>query len=174
MVGIGQSFMLATPLQLAVMMARVVSGGRKVVPHFFKESDEAIPVFDTASDLGISAESIAVVMDGLNRVTNVPGGTGYNYRIHDKGFEMAGKSSTSQVKRITKEERLLGKFKNEDREWKHRDHALFCGFAPVHNPRFVTAAIIEHGGFGSKVAAPVVRDILLEAQKLILPEGRRG
>lgn len=168
MVGIGQSYMMATPLQLAVMMARVVSGGRKIVPHLYQDPDRSL--LRVGGSLDISPESLAIVMDALNRVTNVPGGTGYKYRIQEHGFEMAGKSSTSQVKRITKEERMRGVIRNENREWKDRDHALFCGFAPVHDPRFVTATIVEHGGFGSKAAAPVVRDILMKAQKLILTQ----
>ena len=78
---------------------------------------------------------------------------------------MAGKTGTSQVRRITLAERAAGVFKNEDLPWRRRDHALFVGYAPVHNPRYACAVIVEHGGGGSKTAAPIVRDILTETQR---------
>ena len=80
-------------------------------------------------------------------------------------MEMAGKTGTSQVRRISKHERETRVLKNEERNWRDRDHALFVGYAPIGNPRYAVAVIVEHGGGGSKVAAPVARDILLEAQK---------
>ncbi len=79
---------------------------------------------------------------------------------------MAGKTGTSQVRRITKAEREAGVFKNEDLPWERRDHALFVGYAPVDAPRYAVAVIVEHGGGGSKVAAPIARDILIAAQRL--------
>jgi penicillin-binding protein 2 len=69
------------------------------------------------------------------------------------------------VRRITLAERDRGVKKNEDRPWRERDHALFVGFAPVEAPRYVVSVIIEHGGGGSKAAAPIARDVLLEAQR---------
>ncbi len=81
-------------------------------------------------------------------------------------MEMAGKTGTSQVRRITKAEREAGVFKNEDLPWERRDHALFVGYAPVDAPRYAVAVIVEHGGGGSKVAAPIARDILIAAQRL--------
>jgi penicillin-binding protein 2 len=77
---------------------------------------------------------------------------------------MAGKTGTSQVRRISKRERETRVLKNRERPWRDRDHALFVGYAPVGNPRYAVSVIVEHGGGGSKVAAPVARDILLEAQ----------
>ena len=85
-------------------------------------------------------------------------------------MQMGGKTGTSQVRRISKAERDSGIRKGEDIEWRLRDHALFVGFAPVHNPRFVTAVVVEHGGSGSKAAAPIAKDVLLEAQKLFAAE----
>jgi penicillin-binding protein 2 len=77
---------------------------------------------------------------------------------------MAGKTGTSQVRRITVAERLRGVAKNEDLPFAERDHALFIGFAPVASPRYATAVVVEHGGGGSAVAGPIARDILLETQ----------
>ena len=99
------------------------------------------------------------------RAVNDRRGTAWRARIEDEAFAMGGKTGTSQVRRITKKERDAGIVKNEDRAWKDRDHALFLGFAPVHSPRYAAAVVVEHGGGGSKVAAPVARDILQEAQK---------
>ena len=98
------------------------------------------------------------------KVVNHQRGTAYRSRIEDETMTMAGKTGTSQVRRITKRERETGLVKNKDRPWKHRDHALFVCYAPVHAPRYACAVVIEHGGGGSKAAAPVARDILIEAQ----------
>ena len=76
---------------------------------------------------------------------------------------MAGKTGTSQVRRITAEERARGVTRNADLPWERRDHALFVSFAPIENPRFAVAVIVEHGGGGSTIAAPIARDIMLQA-----------
>jgi penicillin-binding protein 2 len=81
---------------------------------------------------------------------------------------MGGKTGTSQVRRITMAERAAGIVANEDRPWRLRDHALFVGYAPIHSPRYAVAVIVEHGGGGSRTAAPIARDVLTEAQKLNL------
>lgn len=78
---------------------------------------------------------------------------------------MAGKTGTSQVRRISMAERADGVTKNEDLPWKERDHALFAGFAPVDNPRYAIAVVVEHGGSGAHVAVPIARDIMVECQK---------
>ena len=80
-------------------------------------------------------------------------------------MSMAGKSGTVQVHRISKAEREVGVTKNKDLEWKERDHALFVAYAPVDNPRYAISVVVEHGGGGSSVAAPIARDILREVQK---------
>ena len=101
----------------------------------------------------------------MDMVTNSRRGTAYRARIKDEGWEMAGKTGTSQVRRITMAERAAGITKNEDLPWRRRDHALFVAFAPVNNPRYACAVVVEHGGGGSKVAAPIARDILTETQR---------
>jgi len=170
--GIGQGFVLATPLQLAVMAARIANGKVKVTPHLVKAAPAegaggkvaAAPAGGFAP-LGVSAEALDVVIDGMNAVTNDRRGTAYRARITEEGWEMAGKTGTSQVRRITKHERETRVLKNEERPWKERDHALFVAFAPVAAPRYAVAVVVEHGGGGSAVAAPIARDILREALK---------
>lgn len=166
---IGQGFVLSTPLQLAVMTARIASGGLKVTPRLTRGfNDEAggiaepDPQFES---IGIPAEHLRVVHNAMDAVTNNRRGTAYKARIKQEGWEMAGKTGTSQVRRITLAERAAGVFKNEDLPWRRRDHALFVGYAPVHNPRYACAVIVEHGGGGSSTAAPIVRDILTETQR---------
>ena len=100
----------------------------------------------------------------MKRVTNDPRGTAYRVRIEQPGMEMAGKTGTSQVRRITLSERASGVTKNEDLPWNRRDHALFVGYAPLETPRYAVAVVIEHGGGGSKIAGPIARDILIETQ----------
>jgi penicillin-binding protein 2 len=165
--GIGQGSVLATPLQIATMVARLVTG-RAVVPHLVRDAglmpaggDVRLPDF---ADLGLDPDDRALVIDGMNAVVNEPGGTAYAARIPEPELAMGGKSGTSQVRRITQWERDHGLRKIEDIPWKDRDHALFVGFAPVHAPRYVCATVVEHGGGGSAVAAPICRDVLREVQ----------
>jgi len=166
--GIGQGFILATPLQLAVMVSRLANGGIAVVPHITRPANPAAAAADIASrrfaSMGIPADMLKVVAEGMNRVTNDARGTAYRDRITQVGMEMAGKTGTSQVRRITMSERLIGVKKNEQLPWPQRDHALFVGFAPVATPRYAVAIVVEHGGAGSAIAGPIARDILLETQ----------
>jgi penicillin-binding protein 2 len=163
--GIGQGFVLTTPLQLAVMTARIASG-KAVNPHLVRaviSGGVARPAeMPPAPPLKISPEALRVVRDGMDAVTNSERGTARGARIKEKGFEMAGKTGTAQVRRISKHERETRVLKNEERPWKERDHALFVAYAPVKRPRYAIAVVVEHGGGGSAVAAPIARDILLE------------
>jgi penicillin-binding protein 2 len=166
--GIGQGLVLATPLQIATMVARLVSG-RTVIPHFVREAGVMARGNDVAATdfpvLGLDPEAVALVLDGMNAVVNEPGGTAYAARITEPGLSMGGKSGTSQVRRITKYERDHGLRKIDEIPWQERDHALFVGFAPVDTPRYVCATVVEHGGGGSAVAAPICRDVLREVQR---------
>lgn len=166
--GIGQGYVLSTPIQLAVMTSRLANGGFMVTPRLVrtvgKRTDEATPA--PFPPLGVSAANLRVVLDGMIGVVNGARGTARSSAIKETGMEMAGKTGTSQVRRITKAERARGVWKNEDLPWERRDHALFVGYAPVDAPRYAVAVIIEHGGGGSKAAAPVARDVLLAAQQL--------
>lgn len=167
---IGQGAVLSTPLQLAIMAARVANGGKAVMPRLTRElRDGSITTSGDAeilpSSLGISPESLAIVAEAMSGVVNEPGATAYGSRIPIPGFAMAGKTGTSQVRRITVSERETGIKANEDLPWAQRDHALFVAFAPVERPQYACAVVVEHGGSGAKVAAPIARDILLEVQK---------
>lgn len=162
---IGQGYVLATPLQLAVMASRIANGGRAVQPHLTKQIRQG-PHEQTAwPPLGVRKEHLEVVIAGMNAVTNHPAGTAFKARITEAGMEMAGKTGTSQVRRITMAERATGVKKNDQLPWRERDHALFVAFAPVQAPRYACAVIVEHGGGGSTVAGPIARDILTECQK---------
>jgi len=169
--GIGQGSVLATPLQLATMAARLVTA-RAVVPHLVRRG-RLVPGSDDRSApfpaLGIDPRHLALVLDGMNAVVNEQGGTAFAARIKDAGLEMGGKSGTSQVRRISQYERDHGVRKAAEVPWKERDHALFVAFAPVGAPRYICATVVEHGGAeaggGSAVAAPICRDVLIEAQR---------
>ena len=173
---IGQGFVLTTPLQLAVMVARLANGGYAVRPRLTRplaprgEAAEpnAVEEIETAEafpSLGISEAHMRIIHTAMDLVTNSRRGTARRARIKEEGWEMAGKTGTSQVRRITLAERAAGIIKNKDLPWRRRDHALFVAFAPVHSPRYACAVVVEHGGGGSKVAAPIVRDILIETQR---------
>ncbi|MEX2452256.1 MAG: penicillin-binding protein 2 [Rhodospirillales bacterium] len=167
--GIGQGFMLTTPLQLAVMTARLVNGGFAVTPRLTRavaQADIMAPVAAPEFEsIGVSSQNINVVREAMVAVVNTPRGTAYRARILEEEFAMGGKTGTVQVRRISKLQREQGVRKNEDLPWEERDHALFVGFAPVTSPRYAVAVVVEHGGGGSKTAAPIARDILLEAQR---------
>ena len=173
--GIGQGFVLATPAQLALMTAQIANGGVGIAPRLIRPAagaEDAVVVGDDAADpaadprsLGISTGALAVVQGGMDAVVNRPGGTGFRARIRQRGFEMAGKTGTSQVRRITEEDRAAG-LRTQDRPWAERDHAVFIGYAPVAAPRYAAAIVVEHGGSGASMAAPMARDILLKAQRL--------
>jgi len=168
--GIGQGYVLTTPLQLAVMTARVANGGHAVEPRLtraiLKPGQQEAPHREPVKNLGLVPAHVQVVREGMSRVVNGPRGTARRAAIKEPGMGMAGKTGTSQVRRITKAEREAGVFKNEDLPWERRDHALFVGYAPVDAPKYAVAVIVEHGGGGSKVAAPIARDILIAAQRL--------
>jgi penicillin-binding protein 2 len=155
-------------MQLALMTARIGNGGRAIVPHLLRDgvvTAGASGPTEPAPSLGVPEAHLDVVREGMNRVTNQQGGTAYRIRIEEPGMEMAGKTGTAQVRRISMRERLAGVRKNEDLPWAQRDHALFVGFAPVSAPQYAIAVVVEHGGGGSKVAGPIARDILLETQR---------
>ncbi len=170
---IGQGYVLTTPLQLCVMAARIANGGQFVAPRLFRDR---APVSGSAPEsLGVSAAAIKFVQNAMFGVCNRPHGTGFKARIKEPALLMAGKTGTSQVRRITKAERLAGKkIKDENKPWHERDHAIFVGYAPVSAPRFAAATVVEHGGAGSQAAAPLIRDVLRLAQLRNPPGGAPG
>ena len=155
--GIGQGFVLTTPLQLCVMISRLVNGGRGVLPKILMDDAETSK---EAPELNIPEHHLKLILQGMNDVMNDPRGTAYRYRIKDKNIAMGGKTGTTQVRRISLAERKKGIIKTTDRPWEHREHALFVGFAPVDHPRYALSVLVEHGGGGASTASPIGRDIL--------------
>lgn len=161
---IGQGSLLATPLQMAVMTARLVNGGYAVQP-WLTGYVGGTPVFRNSwPKMNVDDKHLAHVKDGMDKVVNHREGTAFKSRIEQAGMMMGGKTGTAQVKKINRAQRARG-IMNEDLIWKHRHHAIFVGYAPYDNPRYVCSVVVEHGGGGSKIAAPIARDILLETQK---------
>jgi len=167
---IGQGFIQATPLQLAVMTARIASGGHAITPRLTRPAlidnasgpDPAVCAFPK---MDINESHLKIVTEGMRRVVNDPDGTAYGAHISVPGMEMAGKTGSAQVRHISVAEHLTGVRKNADLPWPLRDNALFIGFAPVGSPRYCCAVVVEHGGGGAKVAGPIARDVLLECQQ---------
>ncbi|RED18299.1 penicillin-binding protein 2 [Pontivivens insulae] len=160
--GIGQGFMLASPLELCVMTARLATG-KAVSPRLVRSVNGVPQPAPEPEDLGFSAAGLAAVRGGMWAVSNDRRGTAYRSRIADPQMVMAGKTGTSQVRRITEAERRTGVFRNEDLPWNRRDHALFVAYAPFDNPRYAIATIVEHGGGGSRAAAPIAQDVMIRA-----------
>lgn len=159
---IGQGYVLASPLQLAVMSARIATG-REVTPRLIKSIDGVEQPSGLGPSLGLNENTLRRIRASMEDVTNHQRGTAYSSRILTSEAKMAGKTGTSQVRRITEEERARGVTRNEDLPWERRDHALFVNYAPIDNPRFAVAVVVEHGGGGSTTAAPIARDITLQA-----------
>lgn len=170
---IGQGYVLSTPLQLATMTARLVNGGIPVKPYLaHKSGRELLHPEPIQERIGIDPHHLALVKAGMDAVVNAPTGTARGSAAKQPEFAFGGKTGTAQVRRISMEERRRG-FKIEDAPWEHQHHALFVGYAPLDTPRYVCAVVVEHGGGGSAIAAPIARDILVECQKR-MPEKQQG
>ncbi len=151
---IGQGFVLASPLQLAVMTARIATG-RSVTPRLVKSIDGVEQPSGRGTDMGINENNLRHIRKAMFAVSNNRRGTAYGSRIIAEGLEMAGKTGTSQVRSTIVDNNAV--------PWEQRDHALYVNFAPADNPKFAVAVVVEHGGGGSKAAAPIARDITLQA-----------
>ncbi len=152
---IGQSYFLSTSSQLTLAFAQIVNGGKEIKPNIVyrdEKKDIKIPTL-------LAAQShLKILMKALDDATNKPGGTSYGSRIlGDK--KMAGKTGTSQVRVISEKEREDGIIKNKDLPWNIRDHGLFVGYGPSDRPKYSVSVIIEHGGSGSRAAAPIASRI---------------
>ena len=158
-VSIGQGAMTATPMQLAVMTARLATG-KSVVPKIvssvgankYRESEGF-------NALTIKPNLLKMVQEGMRSVM-VPGGTAYDPNRPKSAVSIAGKTGTAQVTRISMQQREDEVDRNRTLPWAQRDHALFVGYAPVENPKYVVSVLVDHGGGGSSVAAPIGRDVL--------------
>lgn len=161
--GIGQGYILTTPLQLATMVSRIANGGYEIHPTFRKvDATKSV----SPKSMGLSPQNIQMIHQGMYDVVNAPGGTALMARFNFNGQRMAGKTGTTQVRRISMKERQSGVLKQNELPWKYRNHALFVGYAPHDNPKYGVAVLVEHGGSGSSVSAPMGGKMLLEALKL--------
>lgn len=160
--GIGQGYVLVTPIQLAVMTAGLTNGGYKITPTFVKsETGEK----DISKKINVKEANLELIKKGMFKSVNELGGNAFLHRFDYKGHKMGGKTGTAQVRRITMKERSSGIIKQEDLPWKFRDHGLFIGYAPHDNPKYAVAVVVEHGG-GASSAVPIASKLLLEALKL--------
>ncbi|OIP82035.1 MAG: penicillin-binding protein 2 [Rhodobacterales bacterium CG2_30_65_12] len=159
---IGQGYVLASPLQLAVMTARIASGTR-IEPRLVRAVDGVEQPVRGLEPLDLDPLHLAAVRQGMYEVVNGNRGTGGSSRVVAEGVRMAGKTGTSQVRNITTAERARGVTSNNDLPWDRRDHALFVGYAPHDAPEIAVSVLVEHGGGGSTAAAPIARDVLLAA-----------
>ena len=180
--GIGQGYWQTSPLQLCLMMAQIANGGYKIKPRIILDgeekfhdldkfiadkkffSDDVVNLYDFIAkfkykSLFRNPENIKFVQDALFGATNEPMGTSYRSRLTKKDFIFAGKTGTSQVRRFTEAQREL-EVKNEDLPYEQRDHALFVAFAPYKEPRYSISVVVEHGGSGSKSAAPIAKKVI--------------
>ena len=149
---IGQGYVLTTPLQLAVMISRIASGGKKILPSIIKNNK--LEDFEIMKEY---TKEIAIVRKAMFKVVNEKKGTANKSKA--KNFVFSGKTGTSQVKKITLAERESVDFRNIEIAWENRDHALFVGYMPSDNPKYAISVVIEHGGSGAATAAPIAKDI---------------
>ena len=159
---IGQGYVLSSPVQLAVMTARLATG-LAVAPRLVKAIGGAEVPLTPPPPLGVKPQNLRAIQQGMYSVTNIRTGTAYSSRSDDKATLIAGKTGTSQVRNITAAERARGVLRNDQLPWNRRDHALYVAYAPADAPRYAVSVVVEHGGGGSGVAAPIARDILLFA-----------
>ena len=164
--GIGQGFLLASPLQMAVMMARIANGGKAVEPYLYESKKKEF------GSIGISPAHLRQVRKGLYAVVNERGGTAYHTRFNVNGMKMAGKTASTQIRRISLEEREVGLTPQFKLPWKDRDHAFFVAYAPADKPKYALVVAIEHGGGGGTAAAPVAAQIMKRALELDLLDKR--
>ena len=165
---IGQGYVLTSPLQLAVMAARIASG-KQVVPRIVQSiNDQRVPVVEPEG-LGVEGSKLRAVQMAMFEVVNGKQGTGRSSRIVDETMTMCGKSGTAQVRNFSAGEKADGVTANADLPWKLRDHALFVCFAPADNPKYAVSVVVEHGGGGSAVAAPIARDAILRVMSGGMP-----
>jgi penicillin-binding protein 2 len=162
---IGQGQVAATPLQVATMVARLATG-RVVTPHVTKNVGAEEIDRDPWPKLEFNPEHLEAVLAGMRAATDH--GTGRNIQIKEPGMQMAGKTGTAQVHAYTVAERDSGQIAKVDEAlpWKLKNHAWFVGYAPLDNPRYVCAVLVEHSGkFGAQAAGPVAHDLLLLTQQ---------
>ena len=154
--GIGQGYIQTTPIQLCLMTAQIANGGYKIYPRLTLEDRNNFP--DKYTPLFDNPNNIKIIQDSIYSSTNEVMGTSYSSRINDLKYRFAGKTGTAQVKKITEQERELD-LKTSEIPYEQRDHALYVAYGPVKSPRYAISIIIEHGGSGGSVAAPIAKKL---------------
>ena len=154
--GIGQGYIQTTPIQLCLMTAQIANGGHKIYPKLV--IDENNNEDDKFMSLVNQSRNIKIVQDAMFSSTNEVRGTSFKSRIEDPKYQFAGKTGTAQVKRITKKDRELD-LETSEIPYEERDHALYIAFGPYKSPRYALSILVEHGGSGSKVAAPLAKKL---------------
>ena len=177
--GIGQGYFQSTPMQLCLMTAQIANGGFEIKPRIIFDESKNLkdylkfknsnPNQTLSTDLLLSnydlkplfknQEHIDFVKDAMFASSNEPGGTSYRSRLEDERYTFAGKTGSSQIKRFTEKQREA-EVKQEDIDYKSRDHALFIAFAPYKDPKYSISVVVEHGGSGSSSAAPLAKKII--------------
>jgi penicillin-binding protein 2 len=174
--GIGQGFIQVTPLQLATYVSRVASG-RIVQPHLTRSLGGVLQPGSQVDDwpvLGLPEKFLHDVREGMFAVVNEAGGTAPQARLPgDMGVQLAGKTGSAQVRRVSRELRESGHFDSEKLPWEFRPHALFVAYAPYDAPRYAVSVVVEHGNAGADVAAPKAKQIMIETLKRD-PANRNG
>ena len=154
--GIGQGYIQTTPIQLCLMTAQIANGGYKIYPRLTLDDQNNFP--DKYTPLFNNPNNIKIIQDSIYSSTNEVMGTSYSSRINDSKYRFAGKTGTAQVKKITEQERELD-LKTSEIPYEQRDHALYVAYGPTKNPRYSISIIIEHGGSGGSVAAPIAKKL---------------
>jgi penicillin-binding protein 2 len=178
--GIGQGYFQSTPLQLCLMTAQIANGGFKIKPKIISNNDndnlreylnfknknpnQPLPTDLLVANFNLkplfkNQEHINLIKDAMFSSSNEPGGTSYRHRYEDPKYTFAGKTGSSQIKRFTEAQRLT-EVKQDDLDYKDRDHALFVAFAPYKNPQYAISVLVEHGGSGGKAAAPIAKKVI--------------
>tara|TARA_B100000401_G_scaffold437748_1_gene384108 strand:+ start:1000 stop:2871 length:1872 start_codon:yes stop_codon:yes gene_type:complete len=156
--GIGQGYIQTTPIQLCLMAAQIGNGGYKIYPKLVLNNQEDLEYNDKYKPLYKNDKNIKIIQEAMFSSTNEIMGTSYRSRIEDPKYQFAGKTGTAQVKRITAKERELD-LKTSEIPYEQRDHALYVAFGPYKNPRYALSIVIEHGGSGGSVAAPLAKKL---------------
>ena len=116
-----------------------------------------LPKEDNSNEILINKKNLKIIKDSMFKVVNEIGGTAYSIRSNPDEYLLSGKTGTSQVKKITLEERESEDFRKKDIKWKNRDHALFVGYMPSKNPKYAISVVVEHGGSGASIAAQIAK-----------------
>ncbi len=154
--GIGQGYIQTTPIQLCLMTAQIANGGHKIYPKIVLDNNDIKE--DKFMPIVKDKRNIKLIQEAMFSSTNEIRGTSYKSRIDDPKYQFAGKTGTAQVKKITARDRELD-LETSEIPYEERDHALYIAFGPYKNPRYAVSILIEHGGSGSSVAAPMAKKL---------------